>query len=81
MKMRIVGMNTTHVFIQTLINNEWKLNIMNEKEFKSFMYNMFPTYMAEYEKDTINTKATDFFYHYGETEDMRRKGEAYIFKA
>lgn len=81
MKMRIVGINTTHIFIQTLTNNEWKQDIMNEEEFKSFMYNTFPIYMTEYEKDNTDRKVMDFFYNYGETEEMKRKGEAYIFKS
>lgn len=79
MKMKIVGINTTYIFIQTLMNNEWKQNKMNEEEFKSFMYNTFPIYMKEYEKDNTNTKVMNFFYNYGETEEMKRKGEAYIF--
>ena len=80
MKMRIVGMNEK-VFIQIMKNNKWEHNCIDRSEFENLMRNEFSNYVAEYEKSNANCDMANFFYHYGETDVMRRKGEAYIFKS
>lgn len=81
MKMRIVGMSTKKVFIQVMKDNEWKQNHIDRNEFENLMRNEFSRYITEYEKNNTNCDMADFFYHYGETDTMLRKGEAYIFQS
>ena len=81
MKMRIVGMGVKKIFIQIMKNNEWEQKHINKNEFENLMRNEFPKYMAEYEENNTNGDIADFFYHYGETDAMLRKGEAYIFQS
>ena len=81
MKMRIVGMGIKKVFIQIMKNNRWEQRHINRNEFENLMRNEFPKYVAEYEKNNTNCDITDFFYHYGETDAMLKKGEAYIFQS
>lgn len=80
MKMRIVGLGAK-VFIQTMKGNNWEPNNIDRNEFENLMRNEFPSYVTEYEKDNINCDMADFFYHYGETSAMIKKGEAYIFQS
>ena len=80
MKMRIVGMGAK-VFVQIMKNNRWEQSHINRDEFEDLIRNEFPRYMAEYEKNNTNCDVADFFYHYGETDAMLRKGEAYIFQS
>ena len=81
MKMRIVGMDAKKVFVQIMKNNEWEQKHINKNEFENLMRNEFPKYVAEYKEDNTNCNMADFFYHYGETDAMLRKGEAYIFQS
>ena len=81
MKMRIVGMGVTKVFVQIMKNNNWEQSHINRNEFENLMKNDFSKYVAEYEKNNANCDMVDFFYHYGETDTMLRKGEAYIFQS
>ena len=81
MKMRIVGMGIKKVFVQIMKTNEWEQKHINKNEFKNLMRNEFPKYMAAYEESNTNCDIADFFYHYGETDAMIRKGEAYIFQS
>lgn len=80
MKMRIVGMNEK-VFIQIMKNNKWEQSCIDRSEFENLMRNEFSNYVAKYEKSNASCDMANFFYNYGETEAMRRKGEAYIFKS
>lgn len=80
MKMRIVGINTK-VFIQIMKDNKWEQSCISKSEFENLMRNEFSNYVAEYEKNNTGCDMANFFYNYGETEDMKRKGEAYIFKS
>ena len=81
MKMRIVGMDAKKVFVQIMKNNEWEQKHINKNEFENLMRSEFPKYMAEYEGSNTNCDIADFFYYYGETDAMLRKGEAYIFQS
>ena len=81
MKMRIVGMGVKKVFVQIMKNNKWEQSHINRNEFEDLMINDFPKYVAEYEENNTNCDMADFFYHYGETDAMLRKGEAYIFQS
>ena len=81
MKMRIVGMGVKKVFVQIMKNNSWEQDNIDRNEFENLMRNEFPKYVAEYEKNNINCDMADFFYHYGETDAMLRKGKAYIFQS
>ena len=75
MKMRIVGMTGSKFFIQTLYNGTWIQEKITFAEFAEFMKEHFP---AVFEQLGDNW---DAYYNYGETEEMRRKGEAYIFES
>ena len=81
MKMRIVGMGVKKMFVQIMKNNTWEQSHINRNEFEDLMRNEFPSYVAEYEGNNTNCDIADFFYHYGETDAMLRKGEAYIFQS
>ena len=81
MKMRIVGIGLTKVFIQIMKNNNWEQSHINRNEFENLMRNEFSKYVAEYEENNTNCDMADFFYHYGETDAMLKKGEAYIFQS
>ena len=80
MKMRIVGINEK-VFIQIMKNNRWEQSCISKSEFENLMRNEFSNYISEYEKSNTSYDMANFFYNYGETDAMRRKGEAYIFKS
>lgn len=79
--MRIVAINPDSVFIQTATRNthNFTQTIITRDEFANLMMDEFPEYWADYEKCTIPMDAADFFYHYGETPEMRKTGEAYIY--
>ena len=81
MKMRIVGMDAKKVFVQIMKNNRWQQSHINKNGFENLMRSEFPKYMVEYEKSSTNCDMADFFYHYGETDAMLKKGEAYIFQS
>ena len=81
MKMRIVGMDAKKVFVQIMKNNEWEQKHINKNEFENLMRNEFSKYMTEYEESSTNCDIIDFFYYYGETDAMLKKGEAYIFQS
>ena len=81
MKMRVVGMDAKKVFVQIMKNNEWEQKHINKNEFENLMRNEFPKYMAEYEESSTTCDMVNFFYHYGETDAMLKKGEAYIFQS
>ncbi len=92
LEMRIVGMNEYRrkdepfaVFVQTRTIGDWEQASMSEYEFSIFMQNKFPKYYEEYQKHTPKEGEPDelpafvFFYNYGETEENKRKGEAFVF--
>ena len=81
MKMRIVGMGVKKIFIQIMKNNQWEQSHINRNEFENLMRNDFSKYVAEYEENNTNCDMADFFYYFGETDAMLRKGEAYIFQS
>ena len=78
--MRIVGLtNYKAVFIQKRENRtEWKQYKLNYVEFENLMKNEHPVLYKKY----LNSGFDDigqYFWNYGETEEMKRKGVAYIF--
>lgn len=81
MKMRIVGMSDSSVFVQfpNITNDRWVQIRLTPAEFKQLMKSGFPKYFAEYVKNGADKSIHEWAYHYGETEDMIAKGKAYIF--
>ena len=80
MKMRIVAISAHAVFIQENNGNEWEQTKMRIDLFESYMEKNFPKYYNEFlNTDTSDDCAAEFFYHYGETPEMKRKGIAYIY--
>lgn len=80
MKMRIVGMNNSVVFVQLPnMSNEWVQIKLTTEEFKQLMKSSFPKHFAEYVENGGDKSIHEWAYHYGETEDMIAKGKAYIF--
>lgn len=92
-QMRIVGMNSDKrkdepyaVFIQMRsargnYTGEWEQEALSEYEFSILMQNKFPNFYKEYESNKIvgDVPVFVYFYNYGETDDMKRKGQSYIF--
>lgn len=80
MEMRIVAVNSHAIFIQENNGVGWKQTQMRSDLFEGYMEKNFPAYYNEFlNADTSDEAATEFFYHYGETPEMRRKGIAYIY--
>ena len=80
-KMRIVASNPgKNVFIQKYIRGEWKQEIITVEEFAELMKKDYPKDWEVYEKSGMEREPDDFFYYYGCTEKMIRKGESYIFE-
>lgn len=89
LKMRIVGLNDSKrgddphaIFVQ--FNYEdgegWRQLVMSENVFSVMMQKYFLDYYNEYRRSGGESSICNFFYHYGETEDMIRRGEAYVFE-
>ncbi len=81
MKMRIVGISDSFIFVQfPNINNEhWVQVRLTPSEFKGLMKRDFPKHFAEYVKNGADKSIHEWAYHYGEDGDMIANGEAYIF--
>lgn len=75
MKMRIVGMICGEMWIQIYNNGTWRQEELTTTEFRDFMREHFPAVLDELGDDW------DAYYNYGETEEMQRRGEAYIFES
>ena len=78
-KMRIVGLGTSIIIQVNFGGSEWEQKTLSRDEFRSFMESKFPVYWEEYLNYGAYYTPEEFFYHYGETSEMRRKGEAYIY--
>ena len=81
--MRIVGygLNVVHVQTSNHRNRNYEQTRMTPIEFMEFMKREFPHYWQEYlDKADTDTYPEKFFYHYGETPEMIRKGEAFVFE-
>ena len=80
-KMRIVGNAPGKiVIIQKYIQNKWMQENITVEEFSDLMKNDYPSDWKAYEKSGMERMPDDFFYYYGCTEKMIRKGESYIFE-
>ena len=81
--MRIVAVNWKDIFVQTSDNRrrDYKQVTMSHEEFEEFMKANFASYWNEYESSGSKDSAAEYFYTYGETEEMKRKGIAYIYEA
>lgn len=80
-KMRIVASNPgKNIFIQKYNRDKWVLEIITVKEFAELMKNEYPNDWKVYENSGMEKEPDDFFYYYGCTEEMIRKGESYIFE-
>ena len=83
MKMRIVALNNTEVFVQVSCGNGWTQHKISYEDFEKMMQTNFPKAWEDYQKSEekdFGQTAETFFYHYKETEKMRIKGEAHIFE-
>lgn len=80
MEMRIVGLNTSDICIQKRIRREWKQETITYAQFDSLMQMEFPEYYREYRESKTDKPAARWFWNYGETEEMKQKGEAFIFR-
>lgn len=81
MKMRIVGLGAHAVIFQENTGNGWKQKQLRTDCFEDYMEEQFPEYWAKFLSDTNGDfSAAEFFYHYGETPEMIRSGEAFIFE-
>ena len=79
-EMRIVGLAGDFTTIQRRVNREWKQTTIDVIEFERMMKEEFAEYWDEYEKANTYESAPEWFYHYGETLEMIRKGNAYIYR-
>lgn len=81
-EMRIVGLNQNNIFVQKKYAGEWKQSIMNMAEFENMMQTEYPTYweIYKYYGKPERKTAADWFYNFGEDYEMKRKGEAFIYR-
>lgn len=81
-EMRIVGLVTGRETVMQVRTDggPWKQTRMDYDTFTEYMRATFPADFREYEKKGRDKPAPEFFYNYGETAAMRRKGEAYIYR-
>ena len=79
--MRMVALTANIAFIQTseFENRGFKQDKISWAAFNDFMKEEFPQYWVEYESTNKKEEAAEYFYHYGETDEMKRKGIAYVF--
>ena len=77
--MRIVALTDSEVWVQSLLNGKWEQLKISYRAFEVMMQISFPQYVEDYALRNNGETMVDFFYHYGETEEMRRKGIEYIF--
>ena len=78
-EMRIVGFGS-EVFVQRNIKGKWEQEVLSKEQFTTMMEKEFPEYFEEYKNSGSTSSAAEWFYNYGETYLMRRKGEAFIFR-
>lgn len=83
--MRITAVGGNSICVQTSNNREhgYKQEHMGIKRFSEFMQKHFPSYWKQFlESDDYYylNGCLHFFYHFGETPEMIRKGEAYIYE-
>lgn len=80
-KMRIVAMNSNRILVQFFNpeKNAWKQKTHTFDEFDELMRTACPKEYDEYLKSGTTKSAADYFFHYGETPKMIRKGDAFVF--
>ena len=82
MLMRIVGLSAKVVTVQIRYGVEgWSQLGLTHSQFEEVMKNVFTDYYKDYEMSGQRKSCANFFYHYGETEMMLRKGIAFIYEA
>lgn len=89
LEMRIVAMshNSEIVVILERINitKDFSQMRLSFDDFDRYMLQHFPNYYRYYEMAKENEKhicrSAEWFYHFGETSDMRRKGIAFTYKS
>ena len=79
MNIRLVGLNPNSIFVQTGSGRNWKQVVMSFENFEDFIKSNRPDQYKEYKESNSDKAAAVWFYHYGETEEMKRKGVAYEF--
>lgn len=80
-RMRIVGINAAKIWVQKYNDKKqaWEQTIMSHEDFEKMMKNEYPVFYRKYENSESNKNAANFFYNYSETDEMKRKGEAFVF--
>lgn len=85
MRMRIVGLSNDWIIVQIQTCGKWDQYGTNFDDFEKIMKERFPSEYAMYAlcKDMGYTTdpAAEWFYNWGETREMRRHGDAYIFES
>ena len=80
--MRIVGLGAHQVIFQESKNgSNWEQKTLRTDIFDAYMEDNFPNYYGTFIHNEIDCSAAEFFYHYGETSEMRKKGIAYIYQS
>lgn len=83
-QMRIVGLNSSSIVIQKKDgNNSWNQAKVSNSDFDKMMKEGYPDFYDEYQaatKNGIRLSAAEYFYHYGETDEMIQKGDAFIYR-
>lgn len=77
-EMRIVGLGS-NVFVQRN-KHGWRQEIISREQFRIMMETEFPEYFEEYINSGSTKDAADWFYNYGETEEMRISGDSFIYR-
>lgn len=77
---RIVGLNEGIAFVQFRFKDsgDWMQTHMNQKQAYEMISAHFEDVLSDFDRSE-ETNILRFLYHYGEDEEMIRKGEAYIF--
>lgn len=78
-KMRIVGLNKNNIFVQKQTRMGWEQELISHEAFDQMMRTEYPAYYQQFEASGTEKSAAEWFYNFGETEEMMRKGEAFIF--
>lgn len=76
MKMRLVAINGNCVWVQFKTRGEWTQEIMTHAQFALWLENHFPELAASCPCDDC----AEYYYNFGETEQMRRKGVAHVYE-
>ena len=87
-EMRIVGWTPgkSVVYQEREITGIWKEDLwvqecISEKEFETYMQGNFPTYWNDFLDyyEHFDVTSCEYFWNYGETDEMKRNGDAFVY--